>query len=113
MRGANAPTVSTSLEVAGTVNGNAFDTDGANTLVAKLDVTAISGSPTLDVKLQTTDNPTIAGATWQDVGSFAQKTGVAAETKFFTGLGTFSRWVRTVAGTATPKATYTLEAYTK
>lgn len=109
IKGTNISEASANLEGAGTVNGAAFLTDDVGTVVGILTVSAVSGSPTLDVKLQTSED----GTTWVDVGAFAQKTGVATETKRFTGLGIYCRWVRTVGGTATPKATYTITGYTK
>lgn len=100
---------SAALEVAGTTDSASFITDDVGTVVAELAVSAVSGSPTLDVTLQTSKD----GTTWVTVGSFAQKTGVATERKIFTGLDTYCRWHRVLAGTGTPKATYAITGYTK
>lgn len=68
-----------------------------------LNVTAVSGSPTLDLKLETSaDN-----STWYTVGSFAQKTGVSSERKSFAGLDRFVRLTWTIAGT-TPSLTFSV-----
>lgn len=109
VKGSNLSFASATLEVAGTTDSPVMVTDDVNTIIATLDVSAVSGSPTLDVKLQTTDD----GTTWRDVASFAQKTGVSSEVKAFTGLGSQCRWHRVLAGTATPKATYTITGYSK
>lgn len=100
---------STSLEVAGTTNGTAFRTEQETVIVATLATTAISGSPTLDVKLQTSED----NSTWRDVAAFAQQTAVASETKSFTGIGSYCRWVRVVAGSSTPRATYNITGIAK
>lgn len=104
---------SASLETAGTRYSDPFLTDRRNTVSATLAVTAVSGIPTLDVTLQTTEDADPNTATWVDVASFAQKTGVASELKRFTGLGVQCRWKRVLAGTSTPKATYTINGYSK
>lgn len=63
---------------AGSGNSGALSGYGpASTLRAQLDVTAFSGTaPTLDVVLEDTLD---GGATWNVVGTFSQKTGVARE----------------------------------
>lgn len=113
VRGDALSFASGALEGAGTQFSPEIYTEQAGTISALLDVTAVSGSPTLDVTLQTTEDANPATATWVDVASFAQKTGVANERKRFTGLGVWCRWKRVLAGTATPKATYTITGYTK
>lgn len=58
-------------------------------------------SPTLDVKLQASVDD---GATWADVGAFAQFDGTASEKeKIFVGLGDKSKWVWTLGGTSSPE----------
>lgn len=104
-----AASPSVTLEVAGTTNGSSFRTENETTIVATLETTAISGSPTLDVKLQTSEDD----STWRDVAAFAQQTSVTSETKSFSGLGSYCRWVRVVAGTSTPKATYNITGVAK
>jgi hypothetical protein len=70
---------------------------------ATLIVTAASGTtPTLDVKLQTSGD----GTTWDDVASFPQQTTTqTGRYKVFGPLGTYVRWVWTIAGT-TPSFTF-------
>ncbi len=48
-----------------------------------LNVTAINGTPTLDVTIQTRKDATDS---WRTVGTFAQKTSVTSERKCFAGL---------------------------
>lgn len=110
VRGVNDPgKVAVTNEVNGTTYSAAFDTDSYSTVVALLDVTAVSGSPTLDVTLQTSED----ASTWVDVASFAQKTGVSNERKRFTGIGAWCRWKRVLAGTGTPKESYSITGYAK
>jgi hypothetical protein len=63
-----------------TASGDSGAADGferASLLRAQLDVTAVSGlSPTLDVVLEDTVD---FGATWNVIGTFAQKTAVGRE----------------------------------
>lgn len=104
---------SASLETAGTRFSDPFLTDRRNTISATLAVSAVSGSPTLDVTLQTTEDADASTGTWVDVASFAQKTSAASELKRFGTLGVQCRWKRVLAGTSTPKATYTITGYSK
>lgn len=70
-----------------------------------LNVSAVSGTtPTLDVTVETSADNGVADA-WRTLGTFAQKTVVAAERKSFGGC---DRWVRTrrVVGGTTPSFTY-------
>lgn len=105
---------SITAQAAGTVNGGAFSTEDVSTIVAALYVTAKTGTITLDVKLQTSDDQGVADA-WADVsgGAFAQQTAVGNTVpKTFTGLKAFCRWVFVVAGT-TPVVTADVRGYSK
>lgn len=66
----------------------------------------VGATPTLDVSLQTSDD----NSTWATVGSFTQATAVgASETKVFTGLKTWVKWVATVGtGTDTPTVAFSV-----
>jgi len=56
--------------------GNAFSLGGATSMFLVLDVTAASGtSPTLDVKVQTTED----GTSWCDFAAFGQATAVSRQ----------------------------------
>jgi hypothetical protein len=90
-----------------TGSSTAFDVGSAESFEAVLTVSAASGTtPTLNIALETSiDN----GATWQSVGAFAQKTGVATENKVFGPLGDRCRWTWTIGGT-TPSFTFAIDA---
>lgn len=84
----------------------ANDGSGAVVALTATNLGDVSGtSPTIDVKLQTTIDPT-AAAGWYDVpnASFTQAATVGSEGKTFVGLGLFGRWVVTIGGTGSPKA---------
>lgn len=77
-----------------------------------LNVTAASGtSPTLNVKLQTTDD---AGATWYDVpgGAFTQATTTGTQALALTAFGDTVRASSTIGGTS-PSFTYAVKAVMK
>lgn len=94
------------------MNGAGFSTEDVNTIVASLYLTAKTGTVTLDVKLQTSDDNG-AVDTYADVAAFAQQTAVANTLpKAFTGLKAYCRWVFTVAGT-TPVVTADVRGYSK
>ena len=90
-----------------TTSGNGSSVDSGSAIVVRgltVAVTAFSGtSPTLDVRLEHSHD----NSSWSTVGSFAQKTGVASETKFFSGLDKFVRIAWTVGGT-TPSFTFSV-----
>jgi hypothetical protein len=89
-----------------TGTGTAFDTSNIDEITAALTVSAISGTPTLDVSLKTSAD----GVVFYSVGTFTQKTAItAAETKVFTGLGNTSRWDWTIGG-GTPSLTFAIVA---
>ena len=73
---------------------------------AYLDVTAIGGTPTLDIKFQEWD---FASETWFDIPSanFTQATGVTRERITFQSNASRLRCERVVAGT-TPSVDYTV-----
>lgn len=85
--------------------GTAVDSGAANVVRGlTLAVTASSGTtPTLDARLETSHD----NAAWVTVGSFAQKTGAASETKLFSGLDRYVRVAWTVGGT-TPSFTFSV-----
>lgn len=88
--------------------GSSFDTNGIDAIKGLLEVTASSGTPTLDVKLETTAD----GTNYYTVGTFTQKTGITApDSKVFAPLGTLSRWAWTIAG-GTPSVTFYITATT-
>src|SRR5687767_3449690 len=86
-----------------TTNGDAVDT-GRGVLRLTLDVTAVSGTPTLDVEIQTRKDSTDA---WRAIASFAQKTGVSSERKCFSGCDRQVRAVATIGG-GTPSLTFSV-----
>lgn len=91
----------------GTVNADRGVGD-ATSFSAFLDVTASSGTPTLDVKFQEWDQ---ASEKWYDItgGAFVQATGVTNERITFSVNALRIRCVQTVAGT-TPSFDYTVGA---
>lgn len=81
------------------VNLAGYADPGEREMLAYLDVGAASGtSPTLDVRLQDSAD----GTTWADISgaAFAQKTGVAQETIYFSTARKFVRAVATIGGTS-------------
>jgi len=67
-------------------------------------------SPTLDVKLQTSVDDT----TFADVVAFTQKTAVgASQKKLQAPIGTQCKWVVALGGTDTPKAAYSVVAWSR
>lgn len=100
---------SATAEGAGTVNtpvSTSYLDPGVPARV-QLDVTAVGGSPTLDVTIE----DTVDGTNWNTVGTFAQKTGVAREVINLAGTHSGDLRVKAVvAGTGTPTATYTVKA---
>lgn len=80
--------------------------------IATLNVTAASGTtPTLDVKLQTSDD---GGTTWYDLpgGVFTQRTAAGAQALQITNFGDTLRAVSTIGGT-TPSFTYAIKLVAK
>lgn len=79
----------------------------ARKLRAQLNVTAASGtSPTLDVKIQDSVD---GGSTWNDVGTFAQKTAAGREVVNVSGpFGPDLRVTWTVGGTS-PSFTFAVD----
>ena len=75
------------------------------TLRLKCDVTAISGTPTLDITVETADDA--AGTNTRTLSTFTQKTGVSAEKKSFTGCDRFARVNCTIGG-GTPSLTFSV-----
>lgn len=96
---------------AGTTNGAALslDVDGGVNIGAIVNVSAVGGSPTLDVKLQWSND----GATWVDAetpDAFTQLTTAVGKAKVFTAKAAQVRAVAVVAGT-TPSVTATVTLY--
>lgn len=88
------------------VNSDAEDVSGFETLLAWLNVTAVSGtSPTLDVKFQESMN----GTDWLDIPSaaFTQTTANALKRLEFSTRAQFVRAVVTIGGTG-PSFTFDL-----
>jgi hypothetical protein len=109
VRGASLTLHASGAETA-TLQGAWFNTEEVSTLDLLLDVTAAGGTtPSMTVSVETREGAADTPAT---VGSFAAKTGVAAERKRFTGLGKESRYVATIAGT-TPSFTFALTGVAK
>lgn len=76
----------------------------SKTVRAQLDVTAVSGTPTLDVVIE----DTVDGTNWNVVGTFAQKTATGREVIDITTPFTDRLRVRwTIAGT-TPSFTFSV-----
>lgn len=104
-RYAEVEPVTLAASAARTATGNGSGAELGDRRVArlKLDVTAASGtSPTLDVTIQTSRD----GTTWYTAGTFAQRTGIANESKVFA----IDRHVRaswTIGGT-TPSFTFSI-----
>ncbi len=96
--------------LARTANGDSSALPGygpASSIRAQLNVTAVSGTPTLDVVIEDSVD---GGATWNTVGTFAQKTAVSREVINITGL--FGDQIRvrwTIAG-GTPSLTFAVDA---
>ncbi len=90
-----------------TADANSPDTEdvgAASCLRLTLNVSARSGtSPTLDVKIQHSDDNT----TFRDLGTFAQKTATGSEVKTFGPCARFIRANYDVGGT-TPSFTFTI-----
>jgi hypothetical protein len=86
----------------GTTNSDHIDL-GANRgcIEVTLDVTAINGSPTLDVTVQHSHD----ASTWATLGTMTQATGVGTETKIFGPARRYLRFSQVVGGTGTPKET--------
>ena len=87
---------STTHATAGAKNGDAMDIGDRTTLNAEFVVTALTGSDTLDCKIQTSKDGTGTGlGAWRDVASFTQATAAGSERKSFGGLDRFIRAVLT------------------
>jgi hypothetical protein len=109
LRGSNAAaTLIAGTALAVTTNGTTVSSGSNATLVAYLNVTAVTGeAPTLNVKIQ--DSPD--GTTWYDVPSatFTEAAATTTERKVFTNVGDYIRAVATIAGD-TPAFTFTVKA---
>ncbi len=90
-----------------TTNSNSSTRDAENIafVYATLDVSAVGGTPTLDVTLQ----GSVDGTNWYSLGTFAQKTGVAAEKKAFAAAAKYLRWSWAIGG-GTPSTTFSIVA---
>lgn len=88
---------------AATVNSPALELGDMRVARLKLDVTAVGGTPTLDVTVQISKD----GQTWYTSGTFAHKTGVSNELKAFL-LDRFVR-VSAVIAVTTPSVTYSVK----
>jgi len=86
--------------------GTAFSTSDADSLNATLVITAVSGTPTLDLVLETTAD----GTNYYTAGAFPQQTTTTAGvSRVFGDLGTLSRWAWTIGG-GTPSLTFSVSA---
>lgn len=106
-------TLSATLTAAGasTVNGSALslDADGGANVGVLVNTTAMGGTPTLDVKLQWSND----GTTWADAETpdvLTQITTVKAVAKTFAVKAALVRAVAVIAGT-TPAVTATVSLY--
>lgn len=102
---ATVQSVALSAQGAGTVNGSALDlgSTAASGVGVLVSVTAVGGTPTLDVKLQwSADNVTFGDADVAD--AFTQITAVKTTARAFTPKARYVRAVAVVAGT-TPSVT--------
>lgn len=91
---------------AASANGDALELGRNRSCIARLAVTAVSTSDTLDVKMQGSAD----GTTWYDIVAFTQATGATTETKTFVG-GRYIRPVFTVGGSGISiTSSVTLEA---
>lgn len=97
-----------------TATGNSDKVDVGRFLEALvfLNVTAASGTtPTLDIKIQTSDD----GSDWYDfnpASAFTQKTATAKDSLKLTNVGKYIRAVWTIGGT-TPSFTFSLKLVAK
>lgn len=87
-----------------TANGSAVEVGDVATVRLLLDVTAVSGTPTLDVTVETSFD---GSTSWRSLGAFAQKTAVSSERKSFGGCDRFVRAVATIGG-GTPSLTFSV-----
>ena len=75
-------------------NGEAIEVGDRTVACLELDVTALTASDSVDVKIQTSKDGSGTGlGAWRDVAAFAQKTTIGAERKSFAGL---DRYIRAV-----------------
>lgn len=86
-----------------TADGATLDPEGATVASVKLDVTASSGTPELDVTIQGQD----AADAWFTLGTFTQATGVTAQTIAVPIAGRKVRAVWTIGG-GTPSVTFSV-----
>lgn len=109
-RDVNDITLAASAARTATGNGTGVDPEVCSGGLAKLDVTAASGtSPTLNAKVQAL---AADGTTWVDVATFTQATGVTSQYLAVPITGRQVRATWTIGGT-TPSFTFslTVEAY--
>jgi hypothetical protein len=86
----------TTHTTAGAKNGDAIDIGDRTTLNAEFLCTALTGSDTLDCKVQTSKDGSGSGlGAWRDVATFTQLTAAGSERKSFAGLDRFIRVVIT------------------
>jgi hypothetical protein len=83
--------------LAATQNGTSIPAGDRATVRLALDVTAITGSPTLDVTIETSEDQLV----WTTVAVFAQASGVIRLRKVFSGLDKYVRARETLGGTGT------------
>lgn len=87
-----------------TGTGSAVEMGDNGVLRLTLDITATTGTPTLDVAIQTSQD----GSTgWTTVASFAQQTAVATVRKVFAGFDRYARASWTIGG-GTPSLTFSI-----
>ena len=66
----------------------AFDTSDVDKVAARLNITAVGGSPSLTVSLETTYD----GTNWAAVGAWPAKTATGTDERTFHGVGSQCRW---------------------
>jgi hypothetical protein len=86
------------------VAGTAVEVGDAADVRLLLDVTAVAGTPTLDVTIETSFD---GSTSWRSLGTFAQKTAVSSERKSFGGCDRFVRANWVIAG-GTPSLTFSI-----
>lgn len=88
----------TTLTSAGAKNGDAIEIGDRTTACLELVCSALTGSDTLDAKIQTSKDGSGSGlGAWRDVATFTQLTAAGSERKSFAGLDRFIRAVVTPA----------------
>lgn len=97
--------ITSANRAAGTVTSNFVDLGKHRGCVeVTLDVTAVSGSPTLNVTVKHSHD----GETWATLGTMTEATLVGSETKIFGPCRRYLQLVGVVAGSGSPHETYAI-----